>query len=60
MNTPHKNPLLTPFVLPPFDKIQDTDFEPAMIQGIKGIGKRHRKHNFVQRNSDVREYCCGT
>lgn len=27
MNTPHKNPLLTPFVLPPFDKIQDTDFE---------------------------------
>ena len=35
MNTPHKNPLLTPFVLPPFDKIQDTDFEPAMIQGIK-------------------------
>ena len=35
MNTPHKNPLLTTFVLPPFDKIQDTDFEPAMIQGIK-------------------------
>ena len=51
MNTPHKNPLLTPFVLPPFDKIQDTDFEPAMIQGIK---------ESVQRNSDVREYCCGT
>ena len=39
MDTPRKNPLLSPFILPPFDKIEDGDFEPAMAEGIKEAEK---------------------
>ena len=39
MDTPRNNPLLTPFVLPPFDKIEDSDFEPAMAEGIREAEK---------------------
>lgn len=35
MKDPHKNPLLKPFVLPPFRDIEDSDFEPAMTAAIE-------------------------
>ena len=39
MDTPRNNPLLIPFALPPFDKIEDRDFEPAMAKGIREAEK---------------------
>ena len=39
MDTPRNNPLLKPFALPPFDKIEDCDFEPAMAEGIREAEK---------------------
>lgn len=33
-HTPHENPLLRPFVLPPFGELSDGDFEPAMREAI--------------------------
>lgn len=39
MENQHNNPLLKPFVLPPFRDIKDSDFEPAMIAGIKAAEK---------------------
>ncbi len=39
MENQHNNPLLKPFVLPPFRDIKDSDFEPAMIAGIEAAEK---------------------
>ena len=42
----HENPLLKPsplpFGAPPFDKIQDADFKPAIEAGIKAAARRGR------------------